>query len=549
MNLAAAAASPSNLSRFIFNSDAQALGHFDRSHRLVLLCGGVGSGKTVLHGLDLIERSRTETDQLHGIFTNTQNQLEKGVLPEIFKICAQAGMEQPVYDKRPPKSWFARWARDGVEIPLVARYRGVLTAPTGYHALCGTLFNQSYYQYQTIQLGSIRIEEAINASLPAVIFMIERLRCGLGPERCRQRQHHHQAYLIFNPPLGPHPWLYTYLDQLEETAKRFYIGPPLDHRNWPLLKRGVGDATLIQSRTSDNSKNLNAGYESGLAANYSKDTAKRRLEGEIVREVAGRAYTEFSSENVRRVGYDPSRTLFLCLDFNSEPRAAVLAHPLVPGRDEYSTDYERPEVRHLGVFGELFIADKLSDRKFAQALVKGDRGSGGTYRDEELRGIPANWKGLKGHKARIIAYGDAVGTHRSSHADNLESSWEIVDQVCRQLGSYGKDLPSDGNPSPRARVDSVNGKLCNVFDVRSLWIDPRCAELIRDFEQVMWDDTGMALREWRRGSLGTEWHRTHLSDALGYMVHRRFPLGRDGADDDEQAAKLPAPRPRRPSFI
>jgi hypothetical protein len=533
---------------FTFNSDAQALAHFS-THRIVLLGGGVGSGKTVLHGLDALKRSKNETDVLHGLFTNTQSQLEKKVVPDIQTRFAMAGFETPVFDRRPPLSWVRRWVREGIEIPPIARYRNILTAPTGYHAIAGTLHNQSFHQFESIELGSARIEEAINNSLVAINTIFERVRCGTGGgERCAAR-HHHQRYLIFNPPLGPHPWLYSFLDQMEETAKAYYHeldegqlcgcsrvhGPALSHREWPLLRRGIGPAVWYQSRTSDNAANLDAGYRDGLAMNYSKDTARRRLDGEIIRETAGRAYTEFTTDNVRRVAYDPNRTLYLGLDFNSEPRAAVLAHPLNPG--EYPSDFNRKGVTHLGVFGEFFWGDKLSDRKFAEKLVNGDRGFGGDsqprYRDEDLRGLPENWRGLKGHQTKIVAFGDATGGHRSSHSDNLESSWQIVDQVFRQLvGKFSKNVDDSRNPPARARVDSVNGKFLNMLDIRSLWIDPRCEELIRDFEQVMWDEDG-GLREWRRGSLGTEWHRTHLSDALGYIIHRLFPLGRELGDGSQ----------------
>lgn len=507
--------------QFEFNSDAQFVSWADRRHKLILLGGGVGSGKTVLHALDALERSKTETDGLHGLFCNTQKQLDDGVLPEMEKWTSRSGVEM-VYDKRPPRSWFVRWARQGIEIPRLQKYRGVLTLSTGYHALCGTLFNQNYTQYQTIQLHSIRIEEAINVSFPAVTFMLERVRCGAGREVCAER-HNHQKYLIFNPPLGPHPWLYTFLDRLEEAAKEHYDGPPVvHHRDWPLLKAGVGDAILIQSRTSDNRENLNEDYEETLASNYSRDTARRRLEGEILRETIGRAYTEFSPENLGPVQYDPTADLYVCLDFNLSPRAAVFAHPLGRGQSG---------VQMLGVFGEYFNAGRLGDRKFAEELMRGDRGNGGDsqpeYQDPERRGLPANWRGMGQHKGNVIGFGDAVGTHRSAHSDNLESSWEIVDQVFRQHGRYRRNVPDEGNPPPRMRVDSVNGKCLNALGVRSLIVDPRCEELIRDFEQVVWDDDGASLREWRRGSLGTEWHRTHLSDALGYCIARLFPLGAD----------------------
>ena len=545
---------------FEFNSDAQALAHFDDVHKTILLGGGVGSGKTVLHGLDALKRSTHETALLHGIFTNTQTQLDKEVVPSIQDRFVAAGFDRPVFDKQPPRSWQSRWVRDGIEIPSVSRYRGVLTAPTGYHAVCGTLFNLNYRQYETLAIGSARIEEAINVSEVAINTIFERVRCSTGGGEMCRRFHRHQRYLIFNPPRGPHPWLYSRLDALEEAARNYYHalasgetcecprahGPELNHRGWPLLQMGVGPAVWYRSRTSDNAANLDEDYRDGLAANMSKDTARRRLDGEILRETAGGAYTEFSSENIFPVQYDPDRVLFLCLDFNLEPRAAVFAQPLNPGAGEFPAEHERKNVQHIGVFGEYFYAGEMSDRKFAQALIRGDRGSGGDsqprYRSEETRGLPppcdasctnpcrqGHWNGLKAHRGRIIAYGDQRGTYRSSHGDNLESSWKIVDQVFRELGNYSKDVPED-QPSPRERVDAVNAKLCNVLGIRSLWFHPRVEELMRDAEQVMWDDSGMAEREWRRGSQGTEWHRTHLIQGLGYMVVKRHPLGREATD-------------------
>jgi len=523
---------------FVFNSDVQALACLDREHKYVLLGGGVGSGKSVLHGLDALIRSQHETELLHGIFTNTQIQLDKEVVPSMQDRFVAAGFERPVFDKKPPASWSRRWAKANIEIPSITRYRGIFTAPTGYHAACGTLFNQSFTQYDTLQFGSARIEEAANTSFAAISTIFERVRCSKGGgERCKL-YHHHSKTLIFNPPRGPHPWLYSYLDQLEENARAYYHalsegeececprahGPEVDHRKWPLLLAGIGQAVWYQSKTSDNAANLDSGYRDGLAANMSASAARRRLDGEVVREEEhGRAYTEWSDENIGEVSYDHDATLYLCLDFNAEPRIAGFWHPL--GRKD--------GVEKIGKFGEFFYAARLSDRKLAEKLVRGDRGDGfdsqPKYKNPELRGLPANWQGLKAHKGPIIAFGDAVGTHRSSHADNLESSWEIVEQVFRQLPNYQRSVP-EKNPPPRARVDSVNGKFCNAFGVRAAIVAPRCEESQRDFEQVVWDEDGVSIREWRRGSIGTEWHRSHLSDADGYMMHRLFPLGEDHDD-------------------
>ena len=586
-----------------FNSAVQALSHFDDEHDQCLLGGGVGSGKTYLHGPHAAlrmaaPRSATDlrprqVDQLHGLFTNTQKQLDQAVIPSIQAFHVRLGMEKPVYDVKPPLSWIRNWIRLKIDVPSPAKYRNVLTAPTGYHALCGTLHNErAAAQYQTIDLSSVRIEEAIYCSMTSIDTILERVRCTRGDRDFCRRYHRHQKWLIFNPPRGAHPWLIVWLDALEAAAKNYYHalredetcdgceyvtesgkrfprshGPVLQHRSWPLLQQGIGPTALYRSRTSDNAENLNDGYGERLAANMSKNTARRRLGGEILRETAGGAYTDFSDENVRPVKYDPDRTLYVGLDFNLSPRAAVFAQPLIHG--EYDSQYSRPGVQHVGVFGEFFNAGEMDDRRFANALVRGDRGDGGDeqpkYASEQWRGLPppcdaecaqpcqeGHWNGLKAHRGMIQVFGDQRASARSSQSG--ESSWDIVDRVFRKLENYSLEVPDD-QPPPRLRVDSVNAKFCSSLDVRSLWIDPRCEELIRDFEQVMWDDDGQSLREWRRGAMGTEKHRTHLSDGLGYMIHRLYPGGDDGQglasletflEQAEDAAAHRAPRTRLP---
>jgi hypothetical protein len=565
---------------FKFNSDTQLRSHFERGYPLILLGGGLNSGKTVLHGHDLRERAKHETDQLGGIFTNTQTTLTSGVFGEITKLFEALGMPRPTWGHRPPPEWFARWKRDGIKIPSIASYRNILTTPEGVHVLCGTLSTiRAMHQYETIQLGWARIEEAINNELDAIRTIIERVRCSTGGRNnpdCA-KYHRHTTHLIFNPPRRGHKWLVPFLDELEEEAKLYYHalqdgevcdgcyleipdesepdgvfrvarvhGPAVDHRGWSLLQAGVGEAILIRSRTSDNAKNQDRGYRRKQAAKMSKDTARRRLDGEILREVGGGALVEFSSENVRPVSYDPDRVLYLTLDFNLEPRAAGFWQPLNPG--EYPAEYDRRGITHIGKFGEYFYAGEMSDKRFALDLVKGGRGDGfdiqQRYRDPDNRGLPppcdetcdricrrGHWNGLRAHRGDIVAFGDQRGTHRTSHSDNLDSSWDIVERVLGKLSQYrGRNVPDD-QPSPRARVDAHNAKFCSATGIRSAWIDPRCEETVRDCEQVVWDDNGKELREWRHG---IEKLRTHLVDGDGYMIHRLFPD--DGEEEDPRAS-------------
>ena len=87
-------------------------------------------------------------------------------------------------------------------------------------------------------------------------------------------------------------------------------------------------------------------------------------------------------------------------------------------------------------------------------------------------------------------------------------------QATFQIGS--------SNPKVRDRVNCVNAKLCSQAGVRTLFIDPQCTQLIQDFERVHWkqDGNGNTLPEIDKSDPA----RTHVSDALGYMIGREFGM-------------------------
>ena len=72
------------------------------------------------------------------------------------------------------------------------------------------------------------------------------------------------------------------------------------------------------------------------------------------------------------------------------------------------------------------------------------------------------------------------------------------------------------------RVTCVNSRLRSYSGDRRLFIDPKCKELIKDFEQVTWkaDAAGNLMGELSK----KDPMRTHVSDALGYLVYREFPM-------------------------
>jgi hypothetical protein len=78
------------------------------------------------------------------------------------------------------------------------------------------------------------------------------------------------------------------------------------------------------------------------------------------------------------------------------------------------------------------------------------------------------------------------------------------------------------HPAVKDRVNAVNAMFCSTLGERRLFLDPRCDELRKDLQQVVWkadvagNITGAIDKSDRR--------RTHVSDALGYLVQEEFAL-------------------------
>jgi hypothetical protein len=70
------------------------------------------------------------------------------------------------------------------------------------------------------------------------------------------------------------------------------------------------------------------------------------------------------------------------------------------------------------------------------------------------------------------------------------------------------------NPTVRDRITLVNSRLKNALGEVKLVIHPRCIELIKDFEQVSYRAETNEIEKDRDA------RRTHLSDALGYLVYQ-----------------------------
>lgn len=192
--------------------------------------------------------------------------------------------------------------------------------------------------------------------------------------------------------------------------------------------------------------------------------------------VSGCIFYAFSEEhNVDpEIAYDPDMPIIVGSDFNVDPMAWVLAQ--IQG-DE------------INVFDELF----LRNTNTAETL---------TYLANKFPKHDSGWE----------FYGDASSRARKTSAamsDYLQIRGDKRFKGARIF--YPKT-----NPAIVDRFAACNAVLCNALNRRRLRVHPRCTNLINDLKYRAWKSGVREPDDY--GDLG------HITDGLGYIIHRRFPL-------------------------
>ncbi len=197
----------------------------------------------------------------------------------------------------------------------------------------------------------------------------------------------------------------------------------------------------------------------------------------------GRAYFAFErAHNVRNLVFDSRVSLAWALDFNMNPMCSVLAQV-------YGS--------RVHVLEEMILPD-----------------SNTLAACEELLHRTQKWN--TGFPLNVYVYGDATAEQRRTSASRTD--WQIVkDFFGRYPDRYRAHfrVPS-ANPPVKDRVNGVNALLRNHAGQHRLLVDSACKGLIKDLEQVSWktDPHGNPLVELDK----SDPMRTHLSDAVGYLV-------------------------------
>ncbi len=221
-----------------------------------------------------------------------------------------------------------------------------------------------------------------------------------------------------------------------------------------------------------------------LKKSYDPEFFRQEALGEYVAACQSRVYRCFDrNDHVSKQTRRTHLPLLWALDFNVDPMCSVVAQ-IDGGR--------------LHVLGEIVL-----------------RRAGTAEACEQFRArfLP--------HYRGVTVYGDASG-HRMQTAGS--SDYQIVrDQLGR--GDWGPFSYKTGrsNPAVRDRVALTNSLLRNADGDIRLEVDPGCGELIRDLEEVNYQADTSAIDKDRDKS------RTHLSDALGYLIWEEFgPRARVG---------------------
>jgi hypothetical protein len=217
-------------------------------------------------------------------------------------------------------------------------------------------------------------------------------------------------------------------------------------------------------------------------------TYRQEFEASFENQSGGIVYYGFNrQENVRARSFNPLLPLFWAIDFNVNPLCSVIGQR--DGNNVYVLDEIALKDSNTAALGGAFL-DKISSWPL---LVSG---------------------------TQIMIYGDSSGNSR--HTSAARTDWEIIREFFRSQ-SYRVDFRiRSSNPLVRDRVNCVNGVLHSQAGERRLRIDPKCKQLILDFERVRWktDSNGNTLQEIDKSDPA----RSHLSDALGYFISKEFGM-------------------------
>jgi hypothetical protein len=233
--------------------------------------------------------------------------------------------------------------------------------------------------------------------------------------------------------------------------------------------------TAIRAQASENKHLLEKvpGFYSQLARSYDDKFYRQEVLGEYLNMTGGMVYTSFSREaNVKPLEWDKRQPLLWTLDFNVDPMSSLVAQR---------------------VDGKILVLDEIVIRN-------------GTTSEACEEFV----KRFKKHEGEIVVYGDSSGYQQQTTGS---TDYEMIREYFAVYTTFTVTyMAPKSNPGVRDRINLTNSRLRSAAGDSELLVDPKCKELIKDFEQVAYKpDTCQIDKDRDR-------MRTHLSDALGYLL-------------------------------
>ena len=224
-------------------------------------------------------------------------------------------------------------------------------------------------------------------------------------------------------------------------------------------------------------------YYERLRTSYDENFFRQEVLGDYLNVKGGLVYHAFDRKtHVRGLNPDNSVPLIWALDFNVDPMCSVVAQ--------------------IDRWGTVCVLDEIVLRRATTEQAC-----------EEFE------KRFGQHRSALAVYGDASGAAMQTTGS---SDYDII------RGFFGSRLRRvtyrvpQANPPVRDRVSGMNARFMSAGGEVRMLIDPKCKELISDFEQVAYREESTQIDKEK------DRRRTHLSDALGYLVWqegRVLPVG------------------------
>jgi hypothetical protein len=231
------------------------------------------------------------------------------------------------------------------------------------------------------------------------------------------------------------------------------------------------DRKLIKMKTTDN-PHLPDDFIDTLRANYDANQLTAYLDGDFINLTTGKVYYRFDREKhvIEFEQINDHETIHVGMDFNVGNCNAILA-------------VQRNR--------KLYVFDYISGAKDTDVMAA-----------EIRRRYPDHV---------ILAYPDASGASRSTNSSRSDVA--ILESEPYRL----RNQSPRANPPIRDRVNAVQHAFEDGKGEVHLFIAPSVGPLIEDLELQCYDDNG---------DPDKDSGRDHRPDALGYMVHRLFEVGR-----------------------